>query len=345
MPTNYRQTHQIDRRKLLKMSSALATLWLTDTAVAGYVPVQLPIVHSPLRREPVLRDMPSNIIKVIGVGGSGRNTVAHMIERSVLGVEFICVDSEAQAFNSSIAPSIVLLGDVRTAIDGAHLLFITADMNNGADAATASAVASIARNLGILTVGVVTRPMVLDGGRYVIPAESKLTGLQANVDSLIALQNDTLQNLRRNGLGKNSQDAAIAYANDLIKLTVSGMIEMINVPIHTNVDVEDLRRIMDQPGTGMMATALANGPDRARIAVEQVLAFPMNDGIDLSGARAVLVMISATKGSLKLFESKLAIESIRAQAAPQVRIIYGTNFDDALGDDIRITLVAAGVKG
>ena len=141
-----------------------------------------------------------------------------------------------------------------------------------------------------------------------------------------------------------TQDEAFAHANDVLKNAVGGIAEIINVPGHVNVDFEDVRTVMGEPGKAMMGTALASGPDRARIAAEQAVACPLLEGIDLSGAKGVLVLITAAKGSLKLSESKLAMNTIRAYASPDAHVIYGTAYDDELRDNIRVTVVATGLS-
>ncbi|MBP7567238.1 MAG: cell division protein FtsZ, partial [Burkholderiaceae bacterium] len=141
-----------------------------------------------------------------------------------------------------------------------------------------------------------------------------------------------------------TQDEAFAHANDVLKNAVGGIAEIINVPGRVNVDFEDVRTVMGEPGKAMMGTAVAQGPDRARIAAEQAVACPLLEGIDLSGAKGVLVLITAAKGSLKLSESKLAMNTIRAYASPDAHVIYGTAYDDGLGDEIRVTVVATGLS-
>ena len=160
-------------------------------------------------------------------------------------------------------------------------------------------------------------------------------------DSLIVVLNEKLLEV----LGDDvSQDQAFAHANDVLKNAVGGIAEIINVPGHVNVDFEDVRTVMGEPGKAMMGTAVAAGPDRARIAAEQAVACPLLEGIDLSGAKGVLVLITAAKGSLKLSESKLAMNTIRAYASPDAHVIYGTAYDDALMDEIRVTVVATGLS-
>ena len=302
-------------------------------------------------------------IKVIGVGGGGGNAVGHMIGCGVQGVEFICANTDAQALSSSDAHKTIQLGtsglgagskpdkgreaaelaveDIRAAIEGAHMLFITAGMGGGTGTGAAPVIARVAREMGILTVGVVTKPFEFEGGRRMTNADMGLAELEANVDSLIVVLNEKLLEV----LGDDvTQDQAFAHANDVLKNAVGGIAEIINVPGHVNVDFEDVRTVMGEPGKAMMGTAVAAGPDRARIAAEHAVACPLLEGIDLSGAKGVLVLITAAKGSLKLSESKLAMNTIRAYASPDAHVIYGTAYDDNLGDEIRVTVVATGLS-
>jgi cell division protein FtsZ len=214
-------------------------------------------------------------------------------------------------------------------------------MGGGTGTGAAPVIARIAKEMGILTVGVVTKPFEFEGGRRMSNAEAGLAELEANVDSLIVVLNDKLLDV----LGEDAtQEEAFAQANDVLKNAVGGIAEIINVPGHVNVDFEDVRTVMGEPGKAMMGTAMAAGPDRARIAAEQAVACPLLDGIDLSGAKGVLVLISAAKGSLKLSESKLAMNTIRAYASEGAHVIYGTAYDDRLGDNIRVTVVATGLS-
>jgi len=302
-------------------------------------------------------------IKVIGVGGGGGNAVAHMIDRNVQGVEFVCANTDAQALARNPSHKHIHLGgsglgaggkpekgrecaeaaveSIRESIAGAHMLFITAGMGGGTGTGAAPVIARVAKEMGILTVGVVTKPFDFEGGRRMTNAEQGLAELEANVDSLIVVLNEKLLEV----LGDDvSQDEAFAQANDVLKNAVGGIAEIINVPGHVNVDFEDVRTVMSEPGKAMMGTAQAAGPDRARIAAEQAVACPLLDGIDLSGAKGVLVLITAAKGSLKLSESKLAMNTIRAYASPDAHVIYGTAYDDELGDQVRVTVVATGLS-
>ena len=302
-------------------------------------------------------------IKVIGVGGGGGNAVEHMIGCNVQGVEFISANTDAQALGRSVAHKTIQLGlsglgagskpdkgreaaelavdDIRAAISGAHMLFITAGMGGGTGTGAAPVIARIAKEMGILTVGVITKPFDFEGPKRMANADNGLAELEANVDSLIVVLNEKLLEV----LGDDvTQDEAFAHANDVLKNAVGGIAEIINVPGHVNVDFEDVRTVMGEPGKAMMGTAVADGPDRARIAAEQAVACPLLEGIDLSGAKGVLVLITAAKGSLKLNESKLAMNTIRAYASPDAHVIYGTAYDDGLGDKIRVTVVATGLS-
>jgi cell division protein FtsZ len=302
-------------------------------------------------------------IKVIGVGGGGGNAVEHMISTSVGGVEFICANTDAQALSRSSAHKTIQLGgtglgagskpdkgreaavqaeaDIRQAIEGAHMLFITAGMGGGTGTGAAPVIAKVAKEMGILTVGVVTKPFDFEGGRRMSNADSGLAELEANVDSLIVVLNEKLLEVLDDDV---SQDEAFAHANDVLKNAVGGIAEIINVKGEINADFEDVRTVMGEPGKAMMGTATASGPDRARIAAEQAVACPLLEGVDLSGAKGVLVLISACKGSLKLKESKMAMETIRACASADAHVIYGTANDEKLGDEIRVTVIATGLS-
>ncbi len=302
-------------------------------------------------------------IKVIGVGGGGGNAVQHMIERGVKGVEFICANTDAQALSRSRADQSIQLGhtglgagskpemgreaaelasdEIRAAISGAHMLFITAGMGGGTGTGAAPVIARIAREMGILTVGVVTKPFEWEGGRRMSNAEQGLAELEANVNSLVVVLNDKLHEVFGDEI---TQEQAFGYANDVLRNAVGGIAEIINIPGLVNVDFEDVRTVMGEQGKAMMGTAVASGPDRARIAAEQAVACPLLEGVDLTGAKALLVLITAAKSSLKLVETKIAMNSIRASASPDAHVIFGTAYDDSLGDDIRVTVVATGLN-
>lgn len=186
-----------------------------------------------------------------------------------------------------------------------------------------------------------TKPFDWEGGRRMQNADSGLAELEANVDSLIVVLNEKLLDVLGDDI---SQDEAFAHANDVLKNAVGGIAEIINEYGHVNVDFEDVRTVMGEPCKAMMGTAKAAGPDRARIAAEQAVACPLLEGIDLSGAKGVLVLVTAAKGSLKLSESRLAMSTINAYASPDAHVIYGAAYDDSLGDEIRVTVVATGLS-
>jgi cell division protein FtsZ len=303
-------------------------------------------------------------IKVIGVGGGGGNAVEHMISSGVQGVEFVSANTDAQALRVSNAHKVIQLGstglgagskpergreaaeaaidDIRLALEGTNMLFVTAGMGGGTGTGAAPVVARVAREMGILTVGVVTKPFEFEGSRRMANAENGLAELEANVDSLIVVLNEKLMDV----LGEDaSQDEAFAFANDVLKNSVGGIAEIINVEALVNVDFEDVRTVMSETGKAMMGTAVANGPDRARIAAEQAVACPLLEGVDMSGAKGVLVLITAAKGGLKLSESREAMNTIRKFASPEAHVIYGTAYDESLDDQIRVTVVATGLAG
>jgi len=306
---------------------------------------------------------PDTQIKVIGVGGGGGNAVDHMIRSGVRGVEFICANTDAQALRKSLASHTIQLGanglgagskpergldaaeeadaQIREALQGANMVFITAGMGGGTGTGAAPVVARIAREMGILTVGVVTKPFEWEGGRRMTNAEAGLKELEENVDSLIVVLNEKLLEVLGDDI---SQDSAFAYANDVLRNSVGGIAEIINVEALVNVDFEDVRTVMSEQGKAMMGTATATGPDRARIAAEQAVACPLLEGVDMHGAKGVLVLISAAKGGLKLSESREAMNTIRAFASPDAHVIYGTAYDESLGDHIRVTVVATGLS-
>ena len=302
-------------------------------------------------------------IKVIGVGGGGGNAVEHMIDEGVQGVDFICANTDAQALNRSAAHHLIQLGStglgagakpeagraaaeeavdrIRQAIDGAHMLFITAGMGGGTGTGAAPVIARVAREMGILTVGVVTKPFEFEGPRRLKAADSGVAELEANVDSLIVILNDKLLDV----LGDDvTQDQAFAHANDVLKNAVGGISDIIHIPGLVNVDFEDVKTVMSEPGKAMMGTAIASGPDRAAKAAEAAVACPLLEGIDLSGARGVLVLIAANRNTFKLSESRNAMNTIRRYAAEEAHVIYGTAYDESLGDQLRVTVIATGLS-
>ncbi|MES2889323.1 MAG: cell division protein FtsZ [Pseudomonadota bacterium] len=302
-------------------------------------------------------------IKVIGVGGGGGNAVEHMIAQGVQGVDFICANTDAQALNRSTANQLIQLGgsglgagakpeagkssaeeaveQIREAITGANMLFITAGMGGGTGTGAAPVIARVAKEMGILTVGVVTKPFDFEGHRRMRAADAGLAELEANVDSLIVILNDKLLDV----LGDDvTQDQAFAHANDVLKNAVGGISDIIHIPGLVNVDFEDVKTVMSEPGKAMMGTATAGGPDRATKAAELAVACPLLEGIDLSGARGVLVLIAANRTTFRLSESRNAMNTIRRYAAEDAHVIYGTAYDETLGDQLRVTVIATGLS-
>ena len=302
-------------------------------------------------------------IKVMGVGGGGGNAVEHMISRAVTGVEFICANTDAQALNRSSAHNVIQLGHsglgagakpeagklaaeeaidrIREAIDGAHMLFLTAGMGGGTGTGAAPVIARIAKEMGILTVGVVTKPFDFEGSRRMKSAEIGVAELEANVDSLIVVLNEKLLEV----LGDDvTQEDAFAHANDVLRNAVGGISDVIHVPGLVNVDFEDVKTVMSVPGKAMMGTAVAGGPDRATKAADLAVACPLLEGIDLSGAKGVLVLIAASKSTFKLAESRNAMNTIRRYAADDAHVIFGTAYDEGLGDQLRVTVIATGLS-
>ena len=303
-------------------------------------------------------------IKVVGVGGGGGNAVQHMIAQGVQGVDFIVANTDAQALNRSGAGTLVQLGGtgrgagampqvgrdaaeaaietIRGALDGAHMLFITAGMGGGTGTGAAPVIARVAREMGILTVGVVTKPFEFEGGRRAKQAEQGVSELEANVDSLIVVLNEKLLEVMGDDV---TQEAAFAHANDVLKNAVGGISDIIHMDAFVNVDFEDVKTVMSEPGKAMMGTAIASGPDRARKAAELAVACPLLEGIDLSGARGVLVLIVASRASFKLNESRTAMNTIRMYAAEDAHVIFGAAYDESLGDQLRVTVIATGLSG
>ena len=299
-------------------------------------------------------------IKVIGVGGGGGNAVEHMISESVQGVQFICANTDSQALNRSSAEVLLQLGNsglgagakpeagkaaaeeavdhIRNALDGAHMVFITAGMGGGTGTGAGPIVAEVARELGILTVAVVTKPFGFEGKRLKI-AEAGIAELQKNVDSLIVILNDKLMDV----LGEDvSMDEAFKAADNVLRNAVGGIAEIINYPGLVNVDFEDVRTVMGEMGMAMMGSANASGVDRARIAAEQAVASPLLEGVNLSGAKGVLVNITATRG-LKMKEVNEVMNTVREFAAEDAHIIFGAVYDEGMGEEIRVTVVATGL--
>jgi cell division protein FtsZ len=302
------------------------------------------------------------VIKVVGVGGAGGNAVDHMIKNGVQGVEFVAANTDAQALARSQAKTQIQLGatglgagakpeagraaaqeardQIAESLRGAHMVFITAGMGGGTGTGAAPVVAEVAKEMGILTVAVVTKPFSFEGARRLQSAEAGIEELSQHVDSVIVILNEKLEEV----LGDDvSMEEAFVSADNVLKNAVAGISEIINVPGLINVDFQDVRTVMSEQGMAMMGSASANGIDRARIAAEAAVASPLLEGVNLSGARGVVVNITANKSSLKLRETKEVMNTIRSFAADDATIIFGAVYDDVMGDDLRVTVVATGL--
>ena len=301
------------------------------------------------------------IIKVIGVGGAGSNAVNHMISKELTGVEFQCANTDAQALSKSPAEKKLQLGDsglgagakpevgkeaaeneiekIKEFLEGAHMVFITAGMGGGTGTGAAPIIAQAAKEIGALTVAVVTKPFSFEGPKRNKVAEAGLVCLEEQVDSLIVILNEKLEQVFGEDI---DQVDAFAKADDVLYNAVAGIAEIINVAGNVNVDFEDVRTVMSSQGKAMMGTAIAQGADRAKVAAEQATRSPLLEGVNLHGARGILVNISASK-NLKLHETKMAMNYINSFADDGAEVIWGTAIDESLGDDLRVTLVATGI--
>ncbi len=301
------------------------------------------------------------VIKVIGVGGAGGNAVNHMVNRGVQGVEFIAVNTDKQALSRSEAQTIIQLGDqglgagarpeagrdaalqmredIKAQLQGANMLFITAGMGKGTGTGASPVVAEIAKEMGILTVGVVTKPFDFEGGRKMQTADAGIAALVEHVDSLIVVLNQKLFDVMDEDA---SLEDAFKKADDVLHNAVAGIAEIINVDGLVNVDFADVCTVMNEQGKAMMGIGEAAGLDRARLAAEQAVASPLLDGVSLQGARGVIVNITANR-TLKLRETDEVVKTIKAFCADDATIIHGTVSDEAMEDRLRVTVIATGI--
>ncbi len=308
----------------------------------------------------MLETTKGTIIKVVGVGGAGGNAVQHMINKGVAGVEFIVANTDAQALSLSKAHNVIQIGEsglgagmqpalgrqlaeetrsrIEDALRGAHMVFIAAGMGGGTGTGAAPVVAEVARELGALTVAVVSKPFTYEGQKCMKIADEGLEELSKHVHSLIVILNEKLEEIYED----DTMMEWMQHADDVLNNAVAGIAEIINVPGHINVDFNDVKTIMAEQGKAMMGTAVASGLDRARIAAEQAIASPLLDGIDLSGARGVLVNVTGSK-ALKGKEIREVMATVRAFAAEDASIAQGIAYDDSMGDEIRVTVVATGL--
>ena len=303
------------------------------------------------------------IIKVIGIGGCGGNAIDHMINKNLTGVEFICANTDMQALKKSRASHILQIGQAMTkglgagakpeigkqaaiedkekiinSIKGADMLFITAGMGGGTGTGAAPVIAKIAKELGILTIAVVTKPFLFEGKRTLIAAEG-INELVQNVDSLIVIPNEKLMEV----LGENIPFLeAFNAANDVLHNAVSGISEIINSPGLVNVDFADVKTVMSEMGMAMIGSGVAQGEHRAYKASQAAVASPLLEDVNLVNARGVLVNISASS-AFTLKEYHEVMETIKQFAAIDATVIIGNVIDEAMGDSIRVTVVATGL--
>jgi cell division protein FtsZ len=301
------------------------------------------------------------VIKVVGVGGAGGNAVSHMIRSGVQGVDFICCNTDAQALAATNAPVQIRLGrtglgagakpdqgraaaelareEIRAALNGANMVFITAGMGGGTGTGAGPVVAEVAKELGILTVGVVTKPFSFEGAKRMKMSEDGIGELSKYVHSLIVVLNENLYELMDEDA---TQSDCFKAADDVLHNACAGIAEIINVEGNVNVDFEDVKTIMGEQGQAMLGTAMASGPDRAKVAAEQAVACPLLEGVNLNGARGVLVNITASS-SLKMKETRAIMDHISGFASAEATVIFGTAYDDTMGDNLRVTVVATGL--
>jgi cell division protein FtsZ len=287
--------------------------------------------------------------------------VNHMVNRGVQGVEFITINTDRQALSRSLATKSIQLGDqglgaganpeagrmaaqaargdIRAALEGANMVFITAGMGKGTGTGASPVVAEIAKELGILTVGVVTKPFNYEGSRKMRVADEGIENLITQVDSLIVVLNEKLFEVMDEDA---TLEDAFKRADDVLNNAVAGIAEIINVPGLVNVDFADVKTIMGEQGKAMMGIGEASGLDRARLAAEQAVSSPLLDGVDLHGARGVIVNITATR-SLKLRETNEVINTIKQFCAEDATIIHGTVYEEGMEDSLRVTVVATGI--
>jgi cell division protein FtsZ len=276
------------------------------------------------------------IIKVIGVGGAGGNAVQHMINKGVQGVDFIVMNTDAQALSRSRASAVIQLGNTGLGAGAKP------EMGRAAAEEARERIADALRGAHmvlILTVGVVSKPFEFEGGKRMRVAEAGSQQLEDHVDSLIVVLNDKLFEV----MGDDAEmDKCFQCADDVLNNAVAGIAEIINVDGLVNVDFEDVKTVMGEQGKAMMGTATVAGVDRARLAAEQAVASPLLEGVDLSGARGVLVNITSSR-SLRLSETREVMNTIKSYAAEDATVIFGAVYDDAMGDALRVTVVATGL--
>ena len=306
----------------------------------------------------------SAVIKVIGVGGGGGNAVQHMVETEIDGVDFICANTDAQHLSSLSVPSLLQLGDsvtkglgaganpdvgkqaaledrdrIQESIEGADMVFITAGMGGGTGTGGAPVVAQVAREMGILTVAVVTKPFPFEGKKRMEIAMRGMSELSQHVDSLITIPNEKLLSV----LGRQMTLLdAFCVANEVLRGAVQGIAELITRPGLINVDFADVRTVMSEMGMAMMGSGRANGEKRAREAAEAAINSPLLENVNLSGARGLLVNVTAGM-DLSIGEFDEVGGIVQDLAADEANVVVGTVIDPQMEDELRVTIVATGI--
>ena len=304
------------------------------------------------------------VIKVVGVGGGGGNAVEYMVQQVIEGVDFIAMNTDAQVLKNSNADIKLQIGNqvtkglgagadpnvgceaaredreqIRQTLEGADMIFITAGMGGGTGTGAAPEVAKIAKELGILTVAVVTKPFPFEGRKRADFANTGIAELQKHVDSLITIPNEKLLKV----MGKGTPLLqAFSAANDVLRGAVQGIAELITRPGLINVDFADVKTVMSEMGTAMMGTGVGSGEDRAEEAAEAAIACPLLEDIDLSGARGILVNITAGL-DFAIDEYEIVGNAVKAFASENATVVVGTVIDPELTDEVRVTVVATGI--
>jgi len=301
-------------------------------------------------------------IKVIGVGGGGCNAVNRMIDEGLQGIEFVSINTDAQALLLSKAPTRVHIGDKTTrglgaggnpetgrkaaeesaedlyeVLKGSDMVFVTSGLGGGTGTGAAPIVAQIAKEVGALTIGVVTRPFTFEGARRMQAAEAGITKLKEQADTLIVIPNDRLLQIVDK---RASLQEAFQVADDVLRQGIQGISELITVPGLINLDFADVRAIMSEGGAALMAVGKASGEDRARIAAEMAISSQLLD-ITIDGARGILFNVTGGP-TMTLFEVNTAAAIIKETAHPDVNLIFGAVIDPNLGDELRVTVIATG---
>ena len=304
------------------------------------------------------------VIKLVGVGGGGSNAVQHMVQSGIEGVDFICANTDAQALKGMAAQTVLHIGQsitkglgaganpeigrqaamedrerIQDLIEGTDMLFITAGMGGGTGTGAIPVVAQIAREMGVLTVAVVTKPFPFEGNKRMRTAEAGIEELRGQVDSLITIPNEKLLSV----LGKNiSLLDAFRAANDVLRGAVQGIAELITNPGLINVDFADVRTVMSEMGLAMMGSGIGRGDDRATEAAEMAISSPLLEDIDLAGARGILVNITAGL-DMAIGEFEEVGNVVRQFAADDATVVVGTAIDEGLEGELRVTVVATGL--